>query len=300
MKYVDNFKDYEVLTCGNFEKIERFGKYILRRPDPQSIWPMDNEDKYKLNAHYHRSKSGGGSWEFFDLPESWKISYELDKDNNKTMVFNLKPFSFKHTGVFPEQATNWNYIYNFVKKYKKDNDEFKVLNLFAYTGGATIAAALAGAKVTHVDSSKGIVTWAKENIVASNIRDDRVRYIVDDAVKFVEREIRRGNIYDAIIMDPPSYGRGPNNEIWKIEDSIYDFVELISHIINKNNSFVMLNSYTTGLQVSTMEYVIKKAFDKIEIKGRGEGYEIGLKVRDTGLILPEGSTYVYSIGVNYG
>lgn len=297
MKYVDDFKDYEVLTCGNFEKIERFGKYILRRPDPQSIWPMDNEDKYKLNAHYHRSKSGGGSWEFFDLPESWKISYELDKDNNKTMVFNLKPFSFKHTGVFPEQATNWNYIYNFVKKYKKDNDEFKVLNLFAYTGGATIAAALADAKVTHVDSSKGIVTWAKENIVASNIRDDRVRYIVDDAVKFVEREIRRGNIYDAIIMDPPSYGRGPNNEIWKIEDSIYDFVELISHIINKNNSFVMLNSYTTGLQVSTMEYVIKKAFDKNEIKGRGEGYEIGLKVRDTGLILPEGSTYVYSIGV---
>ena len=297
MKYVENFNDYEVLTCGNLEKIERFGKYILRRPDPQSIWPMDNEDKYKLNAHYHRSKSGGGSWEFFDLPESWKISYEIDKDNNKIMVFNLKPFSFKHTGVFPEQATNWNYIYNFVKKYKKDNEEFKVLNLFAYTGGATIAAALAGAKVTHVDSSKGIVTWAKENIISSHIPDDRVRYIVDDAVKFVEREIRRGNIYDAIIMDPPSYGRGPNNEIWKIEDSIYDFVELISHIINKNNSFVMLNSYTTGLQVSTMEYVIKKAFDKNGIKGRGEGYEIGLKVRDTGLILPEGSTYVYNIGV---
>ena len=297
MKYVDNFNDYEVLTCGNFEKIERFGKYILRRPDPQSIWPMENENKYKLNAHYHRSKSGGGKWEFFDLPESWKISYEIDKDNKKIMVFNLKPFSFKHTGVFPEQATNWNYIYNFVKKYKNNNDEFKVLNLFAYTGGATIAAALAGAKVTHVDSSKGIVTWAKENIVASNIPDDRVRYIVDDAVKFVEREIRRGNTYDAIIMDPPSYGRGPNNEIWKIEDSIYNFVELVSHIINKNNSFVMLNSYTTGLQVSTMEYVIKKAFNKNGLKGSGEGYEIGLKVKDTGLVLPEGSTYVYNIGV---
>ena len=297
MKFVENFNDYEVLTCGNFEKIERFGKYILRRPDPQSIWPMDNEDKYKLNAHYHRSKSGGGSWEFFSLPESWKISYELDKENNKIMVFNLKPFSFKHTGVFPEQATNWNYIYNFVKKYKKDNEEFKVLNLFAYTGGATIAAALAGAKVTHVDSSKGIVTWAKENILASNISDDRVRYIVDDAVKFVEREIRRSNTYDAIIMDPPSYGRGPNNEIWKIEDSIYGFIELVSHIINKKNSFVMLNSYTTGLQVSTMEYVIKKAFNKNELIGKGEGYEIGLKVKDTGLILPEGSTYVYNIGV---
>lgn len=297
MKYVENFNDYEVLTCGNLEKIERFGKYILRRPDPQSIWPMDNEDKYKLNAYYHRSKSGGGSWEFFDLPESWKISYELDKENKKIMTFNLKPFSFKHTGVFPEQATNWNYIYNFVKKYKKDNDEFKVLNLFAYTGGATIAAALAGAKVTHVDSSKGIVTWAKENIISSNIADDRVRYIVDDAVKFVEREIRRGNVYDAVIMDPPSYGRGPNNEIWKIEDSIYDFVELVSHIINKNTSFVMLNSYTTGLQVSTMEYVIKKAFYKNELQGSGEGYEIGLKVKETGLILPEGSTYVYNIGV---
>ena len=297
MKYVEDFNDYEVLTCGNFEKIERFGKYILRRPDPQSIWPMDNEDKYTLNAHYHRSKSGGGSWEFFDLPESWKIKYELDKENKKIMVFNLKPFSFKHTGVFPEQATNWNYIYNFVNKYKKDNEDFKVLNLFAYTGGATIAAALAGAKVTHVDSSKGIVTWAKENIISSHIPDDRVRYIVDDAVKFVEREIRRGNIYDAIIMDPPSYGRGPNNEIWKIEDSIYDFVELVSHIINENNSFVMLNSYTTGLQVSTMEYVIKKAFNKKGLSGSGEGYEIGLKVKDTGLILPEGSTYVYNIGV---
>lgn len=296
MKYVDNFNDYEVLTCGNFEKIERFGKYILRRPDPQSIWPMDNADKYKLNAHYHRSKSGGGSWEFFDLPESWKISYELDKENNKIMTFNLKPFSFKHTGIFPEQATNWNYIYNFVKSNKNASDEFKVLNLFAYTGGASIAAALAGAKVTHVDSSKGIVTWAKENIMSSNVKDDRVRYIVDDAVKFVEREIRRGNTYDAIIMDPPSYGRGPNNEIWKIEDSIYNFVELVSKIINNNNSFVMLNSYTTGLQVSTMEYVIKKAFNKNGLKGSGEGYEIGLKVKDTSLILPEGSTYVYNLG----
>ena len=296
MKYVDDFNDYEVLTCGNFEKIERFGKYILRRPDPQSIWPMDNVDKYTLNAQYHRSKSGGGSWEFFDLPEAWIICYELDKNENKKMVFNLKPFSFKHTGIFPEQAINWKYIYNFVKKYKKDNEEFKVLNLFAYTGGATIAAALAGAKVTHVDSSKGIVTWAKENIVSSNISDDRVRYIVDDAVKFVEKEIRRGNKYNAVIMDPPSYGRGPNNEIWKIEDSIYNFVELVSKIICDKNSFVMLNSYTTGLQVSTMEYVIKKAFNKTGLSGNGEGYEIGLKVKDSGLILPEGSTYVYNIG----
>ena len=295
MKYVENFKDYEVLTCGNFEKIERFGKYILRRPDPQSIWPMENEDKYRLNAYYHRSKSGGGSWEFFDLPDSWKISYELD--TNKTMTFNLKPFSFKHTGIFPEQAVNWNFIYNFVKenKSKKENSEFKVLNLFAYTGGATISAALAGAKVTHVDSSKGIVTWAKENIISSSVENDRVRYIVDDAVKFVEREIRRNNKYDAIIMDPPSYGRGPNNEIWKIEDSIYNFVELTTNIINDKNSFIMLNSYTTGLQVSTMEYVVKKAFNKKNMIGHSDGYEIGLKVKDTGLILPEGSTFIYSL-----
>ena len=205
------------------------------------------------------------------------------------MVFNLKPFSFKHTGVFPEQATNWNYIYKFIKKYKKDNDEFKVLNLFAYTGGATIAAALAGAKVTHVDSSKGIVTWAKENILASNISDDRVRYIVDDAVKFVEREIRRSNTYDAIIMDPPSYGRGPNNEIWKIEDSIYGFIELVSHIINKTNSFVMLNSYTTGLQPGVLSYMLNTAITD-KRGGKAESSEIGLPLEKSDrLVLPCGA-----------
>lgn len=291
IKFVDNFKDYEVLDCGNGEKIERFGDYILRRPDPQAIWHPENFKKYKVNAIYHRSSKGGGSWEFIDLAKSWKISYDLDKKiNNAKMVFNLKPFTFKHTGVFPEQAVNWNFIYEFCKKH----NDYKVLNLFAYTGGATMAAALSGAKVTHVDASKGMVTWAKENADTSNIPNDRIRWIVDDCKKFVEREIRRGNTYDGIIMDPPSYGRGPNGEVWKIEDSIYDFVDLTMKLLKDKKSFLILNSYTTGLQAGTMDYIVNSVAKKHSISGNTNSYEIGLKVSSTNLILPEGATTIFT------
>ena len=288
IKYVDDFKDYEVLDCGDNEKIERFGKYLLRRPDPQAIWHPENFKKYKVNAIYHRSKSGGGSWEFIDLPKKWTISYELEK--NVVMSFNLKPFAFKHTGIFPEQATNWKYIYNFCKK--KKTDEIKVLNLFAYTGAATIAAAKANAKVTHVDAAKGILTWAKENADLSKIENDRIRWIVDDCKKFVEREIRRGNLYDGIIMDPPSYGRGPTGEVWKLEDSIYDFVDLCMKILKKEGSFLILNSYTTGLQSAVMDYIVTDVARKNGIKGKTSAYEIGVKCQATDLILPEGNTVI--------
>lgn len=286
IKYVENFKDYEVLASGDNEKIERFGKYILRRPDPQAIWHAKNFKKYKVNAIYHRSSRGGGSWEFIDLPKTWQISYDLS--NTSKMVFNLKPFAFKHTGIFPEQAVNWSFIYKFIKDSKKK--DFKVLNLFAYTGGATLASALAGAKVTHVDAAKGMVSWAKENAVSSHVKEDRVRWIVDDCKKFVEREIRRGNIYDGIIMDPPSYGRGPGGEVWKIEESIYDFVKLTSKILADKDSFLILNSYTTGLQPSVMDYIVSDVMNEKKIKFTTEAYEIGLKVTETGQIMPEGAT----------
>ena len=296
IKFVENFKDYEVLDCGNGEKIERFGKYILRRPDPQAIWHPKNFSKYKVNAIYHRSNKGGGNWEFIDLPKSWKIGYDVgNKNDNAKMVFNLKPFTFKHTGVFPEQATNWNFIYNFCKKnIDALSKEIKILNLFAYTGGATMASAIAGAKVTHVDASKGMVTWAKENADSSNIPNDRIRWIVDDCKKFVEREIRRGNTYDGIIMDPPSYGRGPNGEVWKIEDSIFDFVDITMKLLNRENSFMILNSYTTGLQAGTMDYILNDAAKNNILKGSTESYEIGLKVSSTNLILPEGATTIFT------
>ncbi len=292
IKYVKNFTDYEVLDCGDNEKIERFGDYILRRPDPQAIWHPENFKKYKVNAIYHRSSRGGGSWEFIDLPKTWKIEYEVSK--NVKMVFNLKPFTFKHTGIFPEQAVNWKFIYDFCKKASDSGKELKILNLFAYTGGATLAASIAGAKVTHVDAAKGMLTWAKENAESSNIANDKIRWIVDDCKKFVEREIRRGNIYDGIIMDPPSYGRGPNGEVWKLEDSIYDFVELTMKLLAKKNSFLILNSYTTGLQASVMDYIVNKSATSNDIKGSTDSYEIGLKVSSSGLILPEGATTVFT------
>ena len=291
VKYVDDFNDYEVLDSGDFEKIERFGEYILRRPDPQAIWHGENFKKYKVNAIYHRSKTGGGSWEFFDLPKKWTIAYELDK--NIKMQFNLKPFAFKHTGVFPEQATNWKYIYKFCKNRAKEANEPKVLNLFAYTGAASMAAALAGAKVTHVDAAKGILTWAKENANLSKINEDRIRWIVDDCKKFVEREIRRGNTYDGIIMDPPSYGRGPGGEVWKLENAIYDFVLLTFKLLNKKNSFLILNSYTTGLGTAVMDYIVNDAASKSGLKGKTEAYELGLLCKSTGLLLPEGQTVVF-------
>ena len=218
MWIADNWKDYEVLDCSRGEKLERWGKYLLVRPDPQVIWdtPRKNPGWKHMDGHYHRSKKGGGEWEFFHLPQQWQIHY-------RELTFNLKPFSFKHTGLFPEQAVNWDWCSD---KIRKAGRPVKVLNLFAYTGGATLAAAAAGASVTHVDASKGMVTWAKENAASSGLSDRPIRWLVDDCVKFVEREIRRGNHYDAIIMDPPSYGRGPKGEIWKIEDAIHPLVKL--------------------------------------------------------------------------
>ena len=224
MYIADNWSDYEILDTSGGEKLERWGDYILARPDPQVIWKTGKKDKNwkDLNAHYHRSDKGGGDWEFFDLPEQWSIDYDL-QSIGKTLTFNLKPFSFKHTGLFPEQAVNWEWMSGLIANAGRP---VKVLNLFAYTGGATLACAAAGASVAHVDASKGMVTWAKENAVSSGLADKPIRWLVDDCVKFVEREIRRGNTYDVIIMDPPSYGRGPKGEIWKIEDNIFDLITL--------------------------------------------------------------------------
>ena len=232
MWIADGWKDYEVIDTSNGEKLERWGDYLLVRPDPQVIWDTNKAHKgwRTMNGHYHRSKKGGGEWEFFDLPQQWQIHY-------KSLTFNLKPFSFKHTGLFPEQATNWDW---FSEKIKKAGRPIKVLNLFAYTGGATLAAAAAGAQVTHVDASKGMVTWAKENAVSSGLKDAPIRWLVDDCAKFVEREIRRGNHYDAIIMDPPSYGRGPKGEIWKIEDAIHPLIKLCTQILSDNPLFFFL------------------------------------------------------------
>ncbi len=281
-----NWKDYSVLDCSKGEKLERWGKYILLRPDPQVIW--DTEKKIpewkKLNAHYHRSDKGGGEWEFFDLPEKWTIGY-------KDLKFNLQPFSFKHTGLFPEQAANWDWFSEIIRKRKKEDPsaEIKVLNLFAYTGGATVAAASAGAMVTHVDASKGMTGWAKENAAASGLENAPIRYIVDDCVKFVEREIRRGNKYDAVIMDPPSYGRGPKGEIWKIEDSVHPLVKLCTGVLKDKPLFFLINSYTTGLQPAVLNYLIGTEIVS-KFGGHSEADEIGLPVESNGLVLPCGAS----------
>ncbi|MCI5603921.1 MAG: class I SAM-dependent methyltransferase [Lachnospiraceae bacterium] len=287
MWIANNWKDYEVLDCSNGEKLERWGDYILVRPDPQVIWdtPKTLKGWKKMNGHYHRSSRGGGEWEFFNLPEQWTINY-------KSLTFNLKPFSFKHTGLFPEQATNWDWFSDLIskEKAKRGNDNpVKVLNLFAYTGGATLAAAAAGANVTHVDASKGMVNWAKENAVSSSLKDAPIRWLVDDCVKFVEREIRRGNKYDAIIMDPPSYGRGPKGEIWKIEDSIHSFVKLCTQILSDKPLFFLINSYTTGLAPSVLTYMIEIEVSK-KFGGHVEAQEIGLPVSSNGLVLPCGAS----------
>lgn len=287
MWIANNWKDYEVLDCSNGEKLERWGDYILVRPDPQVIWdtPKTLKGWKKMNGHYHRSSRGGGEWEFFNLPEQWTINY-------KSLTFNLKPFSFKHTGLFPEQATNWDWFSDLIskEKTKRGNDNpIKVLNLFAYTGGATLAAAAAGANVTHVDASKGMVNWAKENAVSSGLKDAPIRWLVDDCVKFVEREIRRGNKYDAIIMDPPSYGRGPKGEIWKIEDSIHSFVKLCTQILSDKPLFFLINSYTTGLAPSVLTYMIEIEVGK-KFGGHVEAQEIGLPVSSNGLVLPCGAS----------
>lgn len=281
MWIANNWKDYEVIDCSQGEKLEKWGGYTLVRPDPQVIWntPKTDTGWKNMNAHYHRSQKGGGEWEFFDLPQQWTINY-------KTLKFNLKPFSFKHTGLFPEQATNWDW---FSQKIKEANRPVKVLNLFAYTGGATLAAAAAGANVTHVDASKGMVAWAKENAKSSGLDEAPIRWLVDDCVKFVEREIRRGNKYDGIIMDPPSYGRGPKGEIWKIEDSIYNFVQLCTQILSDDAIFFLINSYTTGLAPSVLSYMISTEIVK-KWGGYVDAKEIGLPVKNTGLVLPCGAS----------
>ena len=281
MWLADRWKDYEVIDCSCGEKLERWSKYILLRPDPQVIWdtPKTNKNWKKLNGHYHRSKKGGGEWEFFDLPEQWDIHY-------RSLTFHLKPFSFKHTGLFPEQAVNWDW---FSDKIKKAGRPVKVLNLFAYTGGATLAAAAAGASVTHVDASKGMVTWAKENAVSSGLGDAPIRWLVDDCVKFVEREIRRGNHYDGIIMDPPSYGRGPKGEIWKIEEKIYSLVCLCEKLLSKDPLFFLINSYTTGLQPAVLSYMLGTAVAK-KHGGKVSADEVGLPVSANGLVLPCGAS----------
>ena len=275
-----DWKDYEVIDTSGGEKLERWGKYILVRPDPQVIWDTPKKEKgwRQCNAHYHRSSKGGGEWEFFDLPKQWQIHY-------KDLTFNLQPFNFKHTGLFPEQAVNWDWFRALIEKAERP---VKVLNLFAYTGGATIAAAKAGAAVTHVDASKGMVTWAKENAAASGLSDAPIRYLVDDCVKFVEREIRRGNRYDGIIMDPPSYGRGPKGEIWKIEEKIYPFIQLCTQILEKDALFFLVNSYTTGLQPAVLSYMIQTALK--EFGGSVRAEEIGLPVSSNGLVLPCGAS----------
>ena len=280
MWLADNWKDYEVIDCSKGEKLERWGDYILVRPDPQVIWDTPRKEKgwHKMNAHYHRSKKGGGEWEFFDLPQQWSIHY-------RNLTFQLKPFSFKHTGLFPEQAANWDWFSELIKKAGRP---VKVLNLFAYTGGATIAAAAAGASVTHVDASKGMVTWAKENAASSGLADAPIRWIVDDCVKFVEREIRRGNHYDAIIMDPPSYGRGPKGEIWKIEDSVFPLIKLCAQLLTDKPLFFLVNSYTTGLQPAVLRYMIATALEKYD--GTVTADEIGLPVSSNGLVLPCGAS----------
>ncbi len=281
MWIANQWKDYEVIDTSTGEKLERWGDYILVRPDPQVIWntPKNNAGWRKKNGHYHRSVKGGGEWEFWNLPEEWSIHY-------KELTFHLKPFSFKHTGLFPEQAVNWDWFSELIRNAGRP---IKVLNLFAYTGGATLSAAKAGANVTHVDASKGMVAWAKENAAASGLKDAPIRWLVDDCVKFVEREIRRGNQYDAIIMDPPSYGRGPKGEIWKIEESIYPFIELLTQILTDKPLFYLVNSYTTGLQPAVLTYMIQTALVP-RFGGVVESSEIGLPVSSNGLVLPCGAS----------
>ncbi|MCD7764570.1 MAG: class I SAM-dependent methyltransferase [Lachnospiraceae bacterium] len=280
MWVADQWKDYEVIDTSKGEKLERWGEYLLVRPDPQVIWdtPRRHRGWKRPNGHYHRSSKGGGDWEFFNLPEQWSIGY-------RDLTFRLKPFSFKHTGLFPEQAVNWDW---FSAKIREATHPIKVLNLFAYTGGATLAAAAAGAQVTHVDASKGMVGWAKENAAASGLSEAPIRWLVDDCMKFVEREIRRGNHYDGIIMDPPSYGRGPKGEIWKIEDSIHPFIHECAKLLSDEPLFFLVNSYTTGLAPAVLTYLL--ATELKEKGGHVESQEIGLPVTESGLILPCGAS----------
>ncbi len=275
-----NWTDYTIIDTSSGEKLERWGKYTLVRPDPQVIWKSEKSREWKMaDASYKRSSSGGGKWSENRLPETWTINY-------RDLTFQIKPMGFKHTGLFPEQSTNWDWFSSLIKNA---NRPISVLNLFAYTGGATVAAAKAGASVCHVDASKGMVASAKENARLSGLADAPIRYIVDDCKKFVEREIRRGKKYDAIILDPPSYGRGPTGEVWKIEDNIDDFVALVSQVLSDKPLFFLLNSYTTGLSASSMKYIADIRITS-KFGGKSEADEIGLPVKNTNLALPCGSS----------
>lgn len=285
MRNTEKWLDYELIDCSDGEKLERWGDYFLVRPDPQVIWntPKNNPLWYKANGYYHRSKSGGGSWEIRGkLPAHWSINYG-------DLTFNIKTMGFKHTGLFPEQAVNWDYTREIIRNAKRD---VKVLNLFAYTGGATVACLKEGASVVHVDASKGMVAWAKENAVSSGVADKNVRWIVDDCIKFVQREIRRGNKYDIIIMDPPSYGRGPGGEVWKLEDEIYNFVELCKELLYEDSLMMLINSYTTGLSSSVMEYILG-ALVKSKFGGEVSSSEIGLPVTESKMVLPCGASAIW-------
>ena len=283
MKLANEWKDYKILDMADGQKLERWGEVILSRPDPQIIWKSKSfPNKWKeINAEYHRSKTGGGAWEFKKkIPKQWQVKY-------KNLIFNIKPMGFKHTGLFPEQAVNWDWMIDKIKKEKKNKKEIKVLNLFAYTGGATVACLSAGASVCHVDSSKGMTTWAKENVISSGLQDRPVRFIIDDVVKFVNREIRRGNKYDAIIMDPPSYGRGAKGEVWQFENNIYDLVELCSNVLSDDPLFFLINSYTTGISSQVLKNILNMVIDK-KYRGEIDAGEIGLPMENSKLILPCG------------
>lgn len=276
----DGWKDYEVLDTSDGEKLERWGKYVLIRPDPQVIWSTGHRHPAwkQPDARYARSSSGGGQWSAHRLPERWEVSY-------RDLTFNVKPMNFKHTGIFPEQAANWDYIDSRIRSAGRP---ISVLNLFAYTGAATLAAAKAGASVCHVDAAKGMVAWAKENAKSSGLENAPIRWIVDDCTKFVEREIRRGKQYDAIIMDPPSYGRGPSGEIWKLEQNLFPFVELTSRLLSDAPLFVIINSYTTGLAPSVVRYILGSVIGE-RFGGRVDSDELGLPVTQSGLALPCGA-----------
>lgn len=277
MRLSDKWQDYECLAAGNGEKLERFGSIILRRPDPQAVWTTNNN--WESDAIYYRSSDGGGHWEFKKtLPEFWTINY-------KHLTFKITPTNFKHTGIFPEQAANWDIC---MDKIKNANREIKVLNLFAYTGCATMACASVGAKVTQVDASKGMRDWAKENMELCHLEDKEIHFLVDDCVKFVEREIRRNNKYDAIIMDPPSYGRGPNNEVWKFEKNIYHLINLCLQILSDKPLFFLINAYTTGISSIVLENILKTTILKKYPNGQIECGEIGLPITKDNLILPCG------------
>lgn len=287
MRYTTDWKDYELMDCSSGEKLERWTREILIRPDPQVIWKSDRDKRlwYQACARYVRSNAGGGKWHIYKrIPDAWQVRY-------KDLTFSIKTMGFKHTGLFPEQAVNWDYTRQLIRQ--SGRDDVKVLNLFAYTGGATVACLKEGAQVVHVDASKGMVQWAKENAKLSGVDEENVRWIVDDCIKFVQREIRRGNKYDIIILDPPSYGRGPKGEIWHLEDNIYDFVKLVAQLLSDEPIMVLLNSYTTGLSASVMKYILDDVITS-EIGGVVNADEIGLPVSTKNQVLPCGSSAIWT------